>query len=112
MAAEYSLMPTDQDRLSDVSEVLEKNPDIQKMVEIVAGHAASWFKWMTVELDTRRYDDWDPPLRLTIRTPYLGEEEWAHQYIEFVTWVAHHKDYDPDRLGVMVLAQKLQGSPE
>jgi hypothetical protein len=112
VAADYALMPTEEDKLSEVSDVLTRNPDIREMVEAIAGHAAAWFKWMTVELDTRQYDEWDPPLRLTIRTPYMGDEHWTRQYIEFMSWVAQQDTYDSDRLGIMVLSQRLEGSPE
>lgn len=91
---------------SDVAEVIDKNPDIRAMVEKIAGHAASYFGWMTVSLDTRQYDEWDPPLRMTITVPFVDEVKWAHHYGEFITWLANLEDYNLDRLQVMLLSQK------
>lgn len=97
---------------SDVDEVIENNPDIRAMVEKVAGHAASFFGWMILALDTRQYDEWDSPLRMTITVPYADEETWTKHYDEFVTWLTQQDDYDLDRLRVVLLSRKMPGSPE
>jgi hypothetical protein len=95
---------------SDVDEVMENNPDIRAMVEKIAGHAMSYFLWMTVYLDTRQYDEWDPPLQMTITVPYINEEKWTQQYREFKTWLVEQDDYDRDRLSVLILAKKFPGT--
>jgi hypothetical protein len=95
---------------SEAAKVIETNPDIKAMVEKIAGHAASYFGWITVALDTRQYDEWDPPLRMTITVPFTDEKKWAHQYGEFVTWLATLEDFNLDRLQVMLLSRKFPES--
>ena len=112
MVVSQRYLPEDDPRLPDAAAVLANNPDIRAMVEKIAGHAASFFRWTSVSLDTRRYDDWDPPLRMTITVPYTGEEEWPRQYQEFKTWLAEQDDYDVNRLSVMVLAKKFREPEE
>lgn len=97
---------------SEAAKVIEANPDIKAMVEKIAGHAASYFGWITVSLDTRQYDEWDPPLRMTITVPYTGEQEWPRQYQEFKTWLVDQDDYDLDRLTVMLLARQFRRPEE
>jgi hypothetical protein len=112
MVARQEYAPEGDSSSPDVAEILENNPDIRTMVEMVAGRAASYFRWIAVSLDTRQYEDWDPPLRITITVPYTGEEEWARQYKEFKTWLVQQADYDLNRLSVMVLPRKVQGPEE
>ena len=108
MVAQQGYLLQDKHDRSDVGEILERNPDIRAMVEKIAGHAASLFRWMSVSLDTRQYDEWDPPARLIITVPYLDREEWTRQYRSFVDWLAQQSDYDPDRLFTMVVPQALE----
>jgi hypothetical protein len=110
MVALQGYLPEDDPDRSATVEVLEKNPDIRAMVEKIAGHAASFFGWMILSLDTRQYDDWDPPLRMTITVPYADEETWATHYDEFVTWLTQQDDYDLDRLQVILLSRKMPGA--
>jgi len=112
MVAVQGFLPQGDPDRPDAADVLENNPDIRAMVEKIAGHAASYFGWMSVLLDTKQYADWDPPLRMTITVPYLGKDEWTRQYKEFVTWLTQQSDYDLDRLQVMLLSHKMPGSPE
>jgi hypothetical protein len=112
MAALQEYLPGSGSSRSEAADVLEKNPDIRGMVEKIAGHAASYFGWMSVLLDTKQYDEWDPPLRMTITVPYPGGDAWARQYSDFVSWLTGQNDYDVNRLQVLLLSQKMQGSPE
>lgn len=112
MVALQGYLPENDPRLPDAAQVLENNPDIRAMVEKIAGHAMSFFRWISVYLDTTQYDEWDPPLRMTITVPYTSEEEWPRQYKEFKTWLAEQDDYDLDRLSVMVLAKKFRENVE
>jgi hypothetical protein len=110
MVAQSDYLPRNERERAEASEVLIQNPDIREMVERIAGHAASYFGWMTVSLDTKQYDDWDPPLRMTITVPFFSEESWTHQYREFRSWLVRQADYDMNRLSVMVLSQKTRTS--
>lgn len=112
MVALQGYLPEGEPDRSDAADVLEKNPDIRAMVEKIACHVASSFRWANVSLDTRQYDEWDPPLRMTITIPYPGEAEWPRQYREFVTWLTRQEDYDLDRLQVMLLASKSPRAKE
>lgn len=108
MVAQSDSLPQHERERAEASEVLMQNPDIRGMVERIAGHAASSFGWMSVSLDTRQYDEWDPPVRLIITVPYLDREEWTRRYRSFVDWLAQQPDYDPDRLFTMVVPQAME----
>lgn len=112
MVALKSFLPQDDSERFDVARILQDNPDIRRVVEKIAGHAATQFLWTSILLDTRQYDDWDPPLRMTITVPYIDREEWSRQYREFVTWLTQQADYDLDRLTVMVLPHSVERAGE
>lgn len=107
MVAQRDPLPQDKHQGVDVDDVLASNPDIRRMVEKIAGHAATSFMWLSIELDTRQYEEWDPPLRLLITSPYFDRDKWAQQYQTFMTWLADLDGYDPDRLFVMVIPHAM-----
>ncbi len=60
-------------------------------------------------LDTRQYDDWDPPLRLVIWAD-VPEETIDTSFLEYFHWLAMKPGVDLDRLGIFPMLHAVTGS--
>lgn len=66
MVAVARLIPKDPEEKESVLAVLREHPELQDFIAHVSAKAEEMFPDVSITLDTVRYDDWDPPVRLLV----------------------------------------------
>ncbi|HVL22579.1 MAG TPA: hypothetical protein VM450_00755 [Thermomicrobiales bacterium] len=107
MVALSQMLPTDPDERERVRRVLREHPGLEAFIERVSRHAAEVFPGAEMMLDTRQYDDWDPPIRLSVTAPYTDREAFSRLDREWTSWLLAQPGYDPSRIFVTVLPHNL-----
>jgi hypothetical protein len=107
MVAVTNMMPSDPDERATIRQVLREHPELERFIERISRHAAEVFPGAEMSLDTRQYDDWDPPVRLIVTAPYTDREAFSRLDRAWTTWLLAQPEYDPARLFVTVLPHNL-----
>jgi hypothetical protein len=102
MVAVAQLIPDDPEEKASVLKVLREHPELQEFITRTLQKAEEMFPEVRVELDTVRYDEWDPPIRLRL---YLTQpwEQYRTASDEFIHWFANDPGFDIDTILVMPL---------
>ncbi len=66
MVAVAQFIPQDPEQKESVLAVLREHPELQDFIVRAREKAAEIFPEFRVTLDTVQYDDWDPPVTMTI----------------------------------------------
>ena len=93
MVALSRMMPTDPDEREQVRRVLGEHPELGAFIERLGRHAAEVFPGAELTLDTRQYDDWDPPLHVIVAA-LLGAKDYGGAYLRLLEWANADPDYD------------------
>jgi len=95
MVAVAQYIPTDPDEKASVLAVLREHPEVQEFILRASEKAEEVFPEVTITLDTVRYDEWDPPARMTI---YAVQplEAFSVAYDVFVQWLITEAVYPKD----------------
>jgi hypothetical protein len=107
MVAMTQMMPTDPDERETVRQVLREHPELEAFIERIGQHAIEMFPGAEMSLDTRQYDDWDPPLRMIVTAPYTDREAFSRRDRAWTSWLLAQPDYDPARLFVTILPHNV-----
>lgn len=99
MSAISDMLPSDAAEQEEIERVLREQPDLAAMIERAQAKARDMFSDPRFTLDTRQYDDWDPPLRLVISTD-IEEPDYQETLRRFIHWLAHDASYDSPRLTI------------
>lgn len=78
MVAVAQLIPKDPEEQKTVLGVLQEHPELQGFIARATKRARETFTDPEIHLDTVRYDEWGPPLRLIIRAPMPMPEHPEH----------------------------------
>ncbi len=95
------LFPTDPDDRATVEKVLREHPRTARFVERLQEHARHMFGAPVITLSTRQYDDWDPPLTVSIYADF-PPDEFEDRYLQLVRWMNDNPDYDLDAVTVLL----------
>jgi hypothetical protein len=100
MVALAQYIPNDPDEKASVLHVLREHPEVQEFVVQASEKAKELFPEVSIQLDATRFDDWDPPVTMTIRVlqPWSAFNEANDR---FMNWLSYHPDYQRDLLLVM-----------
>lgn len=100
MVAVAQFIPNDPNEKESVLAVLRDHPELQDFIARASEKARTSFADVRITLDTVRYDDWDPPVRMLIHVT----QPW-HQFKairnEYVRWLTEDPAFDLDVILVM-----------
>jgi hypothetical protein len=99
------MLPTDPDEREQVRRVLREHPALEAFIERLGRHAAEVFPGAKLSLDTRQYDDWDPPIQVRVVAP-LGSRDYGSAYLRLLEWVNADPDYDSAQVHMSLRAKR------
>lgn len=99
MVAVAQLIPTDPEEKESVLSVLHEHPGLREFIQKAVNKANEIFPEFSVSLDTVGYDEWDPPVTLTLSV-VQPLNEFARAYDRYVQWVVHEPDYNRELVHV------------
>jgi hypothetical protein len=108
MVALSRMLPTDPDEREQVRRVLREHPALEAFIERLGRHAAEVFPGAELALDTRQYDDWDPPIRVIVTAPYTDRAAFVARDREWTTWLLTQPEFNPSQVFVTVLPHNVQ----
>ena len=95
MVAVAQYIPDDPHEKDSVLTVLREHPELHDFIADVSAEAHRRFPEVRIELDTVRYDEWDPPLRMLV---YVTQPwpEYRETVDRFTHDVGRRPDYNRD----------------
>jgi len=73
---------------------------LQDFITRVSEKAEEMFPEVSISLDTVRYDDWDPPVRMLIHITQ-DWDEYKQSSKAFRHWLAYLPEYERDHIFIM-----------
>jgi hypothetical protein len=101
MVAVAQLIPKDPEEQASVLTVLREHPELREFIAEASQHAEEVFPGALIHLDTVRYDEWDPPVRLIIETP-MSWTEYDATVWRYIAWLRDRLGYPEDLIFVFV----------
>ncbi|MGC4104850.1 MAG: hypothetical protein QM753_00655 [Thermomicrobiales bacterium] len=99
MVAVASLLPDNPEDEASVLAVLREHPELRAFIQQASAKALEFFPGASIQLDTARYDEWDPPLQMVVHAPGSLNEIGALR-MEFFQWLHTELDYPEDLIFV------------
>ena len=99
MVAVANLLPENPEDEASVLALLKEHPDLRAFIQQASAKALEVFPGATIQLDTVRYDPWDPPMRMRILAPGDLEQVGASR-MDYFRWLHAHLDYPEDLIFV------------
>lgn len=100
MVAAAQYIPDDPREKDSVLTVLREHPELNAFIAEVSEEAKRRFPEVRITLDTVRYDEWDPPLRMLVHVTQPWQDYWDVVY-DFTRSVGKRTDYNRDLIFVM-----------
>ncbi|MBA2470033.1 MAG: hypothetical protein H0V37_11565 [Chloroflexia bacterium] len=100
MVAVAQLIPQNPEEKASVLAVLRAHPDLQDFIARASDNAKESFADVRITLDTMRYDDWGPPVRMLVHVTQPWDEFKAIRS-EYVRWLTQDPAFDLDVILVM-----------
>ena len=111
MSAISDMLPSDATEQAEIRRILREQPDLAAMIERAQTKARDMFSDPRFTLDTRQYDDWDPPLRLVISAD-IAQEAYEATVRRFIHWLAHDTSQDDARLRISLFPHAVPASAQ
>ena len=102
MVAVANLLPDNPEQEASVLAVLREHPELRTFIQQASAKALDLFPGATIQLDTARYDEWDPPLCMRLYIPQ-DREDRDRGLDAFIGWIAHAPGYDPELISFLPL---------
>lgn len=102
MVAKAQYIPDDPKEQASVLKVLHEHPELRTFIQRAVQMAHDLFPDPRVVLDTQRYEEIDPPVRLLL---YVSEPlaTFDRHYHGYSQWLAHESEYPQELIAVMPL---------
>ncbi|CAN5778641.1 hypothetical protein BH20CHL3_BH20CHL3_13970 [soil metagenome] len=100
MVAVAQFIPKDPEQKESVLAVLREHPELQEFIARASEKAEQIFPNVRITLDTVRYNEWDPPVTMTIWIP-LPWSQFLEAQDRLTHWLAYDAEHDKDLLFVM-----------
>jgi hypothetical protein len=100
MVAVARFIPQDPEQKESVLAVLRKHPELQGFIQRASDKAEEIFPKVRITLDTVRYDEWDPPVTMTVWID-LPWPEFLKTLDRFTHWLAYDASHNKELLFVM-----------
>ena len=100
MVAVAQFIPTDPDQKASVLAVLREHPELSRFILRASEKAKEVFPDIRVTLDTVRYDEWDPPVSMTIHVTQPWSD-FVPSFAQYRQWLSYDADYPRSHILVM-----------
>jgi hypothetical protein len=110
MVALAQYIPNDPEEKASVLAVLREHPEVQDFIVRASEKAEQLFPEYSVVLDTVRYDEWDPPMRMQVQVKDRDLATFDRHYHSYAHWLAHEADYPQEWIAVLPLWRGPVGS--
>jgi len=99
MVAVAAMMPANPEEEASVLAVLREHPELRTFIQQASAKALEFFPGATIQLDTVRYDEWDPPIQMNIFVRD-GQADMIQRRLDYIRWLREHLDYPEDMIFV------------
>ncbi|MGC4106243.1 MAG: hypothetical protein QM753_07785 [Thermomicrobiales bacterium] len=100
MVAVANLLPENPEEEASVLALLKAHPEARAFIQQASAKALELFPGATIRLDTTRYDEWDPPMRLNVLI--RGELEQVNRdRMDYLRWLHAALVYPEDLVFVI-----------
>lgn len=96
MVAVASLLPGNPEDVASVLAVLREHPELRTFIQQASTKALEFFPGASIQLDTVRYDEWDPPIQMNIFV-YGPVEETIQPRLDYMRMLLEDLSY-PEKL--------------
>jgi len=100
MVAVAQFIPKDPKEKESVLAVLRVHPELPDFILRASEKAEEIFPEVRIALDTVRYDEWDPPVSMTLHVVQPWSE-FGRAYDRFLNWLSPNPEYNRDLILVM-----------
>jgi hypothetical protein len=101
VAALRDILPDDADKRAVIERAFAAHPETADFVRRTVEHIDAIWPDADVELQSIQYDEWDPPVSVTIRIPQRGNE-YVERAKTISTWVHLQPGFNPDVANLLV----------
>jgi hypothetical protein len=105
MVALKDFYPNDPDERATVDDVLRRHPETGRFIERLRRYAYSVYEDPRITLNSRQYDEWDPPLTVVVYAD-IPNERYGKQLINILDWINQDPDYNRDNVAVLLHSRK------
>lgn len=102
MVAVAQFIPKDPMEKESVLAVLRQHPELQDFILRASVKAEAIFPEVRITLDTVRYDEWDPPVRMKVHAVETLDR-FEELFSRYTQWLAYDADYPQDLIQVLPL---------
>jgi len=100
MVAVAHLIPNDPQEQASILAVLREHPELRAFIQQASARAEELFPGATIQLDTVRYDDWDPPVRMTVHI-HEPWDSFAAKIDGYIHWLTRQPGFDGEVIAVL-----------
>ena len=95
MVAVAQYIPTDPEQKASVLAVLREHPELNDFIQRAIQKAEEIFPSPNVTLDTVRYEEYDPPVRLQllVAEPLMSFDQHYSDYIAWLVRASHYPEH-------------------
>jgi hypothetical protein len=106
MIAIDAMLPDDVDEQREIQRILSEQPDLEVIIAKAQAKAREMFANPRFTLDTRQYDDWDPPIRLIVRAD-VDAARYSDALRQYLDWLTYDSGYDSTRITISPLFHRV-----
>lgn len=100
MLAVARFIPKDPVQKESVLAVLREHPELQDFIARASEKAEEIFPDVRITLDTVRYDEWDPPVRMMLHS-VAPLDRFEILFSQYTHWLAYDASYPDELVQVM-----------
>jgi hypothetical protein len=95
VAALQDMLPNDADKRAIIERAFAAHPETADFVRRTVEHIEAVWPDADVELQSNQYDDWDPPVSVTITLPQRGDD-LVERSRSISRWARLQQGFNPD----------------
>jgi len=100
MVAVAQFIPQDPEKKESVLAVLREHPELREFIQRASEKADEVFPNVRITLDTVQYDEWDPPVTMTVWVVQPWSE-FQKSVDQFTHWLAYESGHDRNLILIM-----------
>lgn len=107
MIALNELLPDTPAEKDSVNQVLATRPYLGGLITRLATKIYASFPDAEITMSTRQYDDWDPPLTITVYVPLADHSKYLDVAHEIRDWARNDAEFNPLDMFVSVRSKSV-----